>query len=731
MKTKRLGFNAGYTLASSSLLASLVYFFASNWGVLERWQKLSPMLLLVVALYGLYAFLRVRPNRQFLSKLSLLSCCIAFGIGLAVVGQTYNSHADSYTLFAVWFVAASAFALQIRWQPFYALAYVLAHLAYWLYFFPTVGFSDYEEGTIVGILSVLAAINGLVYVWTATGRLHSPLLKFLSYSMLIGTGIVLSNSLAFEKTFWIFNAAVVLLIAWFTYTFIRSANQTYLLWNGLLVSAFLVMKYVELLFRYFDESFFVTALLFVALFIWGGAKWIQYVKSLGPSVGPADADAGNKDEERGAPARAMVVRALTVSVIAIGTIIGTVTLIGFVLLVLGFENPEYTLSGFGLIVTIGMTAARKLNPVFRYTLLAIGLCTGVGTAIAADYTMLLLVYLAVTVAAFLFGSGLAERAIWFTAGAIIAELWLGAVMENHTAALTVLTVAMPAVYLLHLAVKDLQMRQAIRHCGYYAFLTVFLFLTFAAGHYAYDGIYFITLSACIVWAYRKREGWAYKVGFGFWALFVLWKYYDTAWKLLHKSWSLALIGAIVLAMTYLLERKLMKNDTKQAVRVRPRLSIIWITATVLAELLVMSVQIGRSETILANGATVYLELLPRDPRSLLQGDYVELRYAVSEPPASLAPESLKVGTKVAVVLARSPSGVYEFKRLYSKEYELLPDEAVINGKWRWDRIEYGIETYFVQEGTGLETERTAKYAEVKVAKNGNALLTKLLPALPQ
>ncbi|MDF2716586.1 MAG: hypothetical protein K0R28_3511, partial [Paenibacillus sp.] len=46
MKTKRLGFNAGYTLASSSLLASLVYFFASNWGVLERWQKLSPMLLL-------------------------------------------------------------------------------------------------------------------------------------------------------------------------------------------------------------------------------------------------------------------------------------------------------------------------------------------------------------------------------------------------------------------------------------------------------------------------------------------------------------------------------------------------------------------------------------------------------------------------------------------------------------------------------------------------------------
>lgn len=729
MKTKRLGFNAGYTLASSSLLASIVYFFASNWGVLERWQKLSPMLLLVVALYGLYAYLRVRPNRQFLSKLSLLSCCIAFGIGLAVVGQTYNSHADSYTLFAVWFVAASAFALQIRWQPFYVLAYALAHLAYWLYFFPTVGFSDYEEGTVVGIMSFLAAINGLVYVWAATKRLHSPLLAFLAYSMLIGIGIALSNSFAFEKTFWIFNAAVVLLIVWFTYTFIRSANQTYLLWNGLLVSAFLVLKYVELLFHYFDESFFVTALLFVALFIWGGAKWIQYVKSLSP---PDDTgDYGEKNVDRGASTRAMVVRALTVSVIVIGTIIGTVTLIGFVLLVLGFENPEYVLSGFGLIVTLGMTAARKMNPIFRYTLLAIGLCTGVGTAIAVDYTMLLLVYLAVTAAAFRFGSGIAERAVWFAAGVIIAELWLGAVLENHTTALTVLTAAMPVVYLLHLAVKDLQMRQALRLCGYYAFLTVFLILTFAAGHYAYDGLYFITLLGCIVWAYRKREGWAYKVGFGFWSLFVLWKYYDTAWKLLHKSWSLALIGTVVLVVTYGLERKYRSNDARQSVRARPRLRLIWISAAVLAQLLVMSVQIGRSEAILASGTTVYLELLPRDPRSLLQGDYVELRYAVSEPPASLLPESLKDGSKVAAVLARSPSGVYEFKRLYTQDYSLQPDEAVINGKWRWDRIEYGIETYFVQEGTGLETERTAKYAEVKVAKNGNALLTKLLPALPQ
>jgi uncharacterized membrane-anchored protein/uncharacterized membrane protein len=741
MKTKRLGFNAGYTIASGTILASLVYFFASNWGVLERWQKVWPMLLLSAALFGLYAYLKTRTNRRFLSRLSLLCCNIAFGIGLAVIGQTYNSHADSYALFAIWLVAATAFALLIRWQPFYALAYALAHLTYWFYFFPSVGFSDYEEGGITGILAALALLNGIVYALTLARKLVSPLLQFLSYSIMQVIGIVLSVSFFFEQTYWLFNIVVVALLAGTTFLYIRAANQTYLLWNGLLVSAFLVLKYIELMVRFeIGESFFVTGLVFVALFIWGGASWIQYVKSLSPPEQDEPADGQPEADERNetankrtrpAPARKMVIRALTVSVIAIGTIIGTITLIGFILVVLDFENPEYVLNGFGLLASISMVVARKLNPVIRYTLLATGLSIGVGTALFQDYMPLLLVYLAVAALAFFLGSVLAERMIWFAAAVVIAELWLGAVLDNHTTALAILTAAMPLVYAAHLLSPDLQLRRALRHCSYYAFLTVFLLLTFAAGHYAYDGLYFATLLACIIWAYRQREIWAFQVGFGFWSLFLLWKYYDTAWKLLHKSWSLALIGLLILALTYWLERKSSgaAGTASARPRSRSRFQLIWITAIVLAQLLVMSVQIGRSEAILADGTTVYLELLPRDPRSILQGDYVELSYTISEPPASRMPEELKDGTKISAVLARSPSGVYVFDRLFSEGDEARPGETIINGKWKWNRIEYGIESFFVEEGTGLETERTAKYAEVKIAKNGNAVLVRLLSAL--
>ena len=43
----------------------------------------------------------------------------------------------------------------------------------------------------------------------------------------------------------------------------------------------------------------------------------------------------------------------------------------------------------------------------------------------------------------------------------------------------------------------------------------------------------------------------------------------------------------------------------------------------------------------------------------------------------------------------------------------------------WGTIYYGIETYFVPEGTGLETERNARLAYVRVGAGGDALLERL------
>eukprot|EP01046_Picozoa_sp_COSAG06_P114441 COSAG06_NODE_61251_length_268_cov_0.615385_1_plen_59_part_01 len=55
----------------------------------------------------------------------------------------------------------------------------------------------------------------------------------------------------------------------------------------------------------------------------------------------------------------------------------------------------------------------------------------------------------------------------------------------------------------------------------------------------------------------------------------------------------------------------------------------------------------------------------------------------------------------------------------------------MNGKVKkWRRVYFGIENFFVEEGTGLEVERKAKFAKLKVTSKGDAFITELLETPP-
>ena len=60
-----------------------------------------------------------------------------------------------------------------------------------------------------------------------------------------------------------------------------------------------------------------------------------------------------------------------------------------------------------------------------------------------------------------------------------------------------------------------------------------------------------------------------------------------------------------------------------------RTSMIAIALTVVV-LVLFNVSIYDREQIISNGETLLLELAPADPRSLMQGDYMRLRYAVED-----------------------------------------------------------------------------------------------------
>jgi uncharacterized membrane-anchored protein len=112
---------------------------------------------------------------------------------------------------------------------------------------------------------------------------------------------------------------------------------------------------------------------------------------------------------------------------------------------------------------------------------------------------------------------------------------------------------------------------------------------------------------------------------------------------------------------------------------------------------------------LVSGTVVLLETRPVDPRDLLRGDYITLSYKISDVPLSLfsppRTNSLPPGSTVYVAL--EPRGdFYEVAKASTEPITPANDQVVLRGRmqaWWSDtsvHLEYGLERYYVREGTG-------------------------------
>lgn len=154
-----------------------------------------------------------------------------------------------------------------------------------------------------------------------------------------------------------------------------------------------------------------------------------------------------------------------------------------------------------------------------------------------------------------------------------------------------------------------------------------------------------------------------------------------------------------------------------------RLLAVVAAATVLI-LAVVNLQIAGKERILRDGTTVLLALAPRDPRSLLQGDYMALRYSIADDVASAAREA-GVADGVAIVVLDS-QGVASFLRLDDGE-PLASGEHRLRFRKRGDAVRLATDAFFFEEGTA-ERYSDARFGELRVNAAGSAVLVGLRSA---
>ena len=133
----------------------------------------------------------------------------------------------------------------------------------------------------------------------------------------------------------------------------------------------------------------------------------------------------------------------------------------------------------------------------------------------------------------------------------------------------------------------------------------------------------------------------------------------------------------------------------------------------------VTASIVQKERLLATGRVVLLELAPVDPRSLIQGDYMRLDYAVARE-AGVDETWPRTGR---IVVALDERGVGRYRRRHDGS-PLAPGEQLLVYRMRAGRVRLGHDAFFFQEGHAARYEG-AKYGEVRVDASGGSVLVGL------
>ncbi len=214
-------------------------------------------------------------------------------------------------------------------------------------------------------------------------------------------------------------------------------------------------------------------------------------------------------------------------------------------------------------------------------------------------------------------------------------------------------------------------------------------------------------------------------------------YYQLAWPLATKAVILVGAATALAALSWWAHspRKSAAKPGEASVGhvqmpwLRPALVLL----AVLATLGIANLSIWQKEQLIAHGKSVYVRLAPVDPRSLMQGDYMTLDFAMPSTD-SLDRQQLPSAQRPFAVGKLAASGELTLTRIALPGESIASDETKIElspNDGRWILV---TNAWFFKEGDAQRWEQ-ARYGEFRVMPDGRALLVgmrdeKLQPIKP-
>ncbi|NJC24850.1 GDYXXLXY domain-containing protein [Neolewinella antarctica] len=146
------------------------------------------------------------------------------------------------------------------------------------------------------------------------------------------------------------------------------------------------------------------------------------------------------------------------------------------------------------------------------------------------------------------------------------------------------------------------------------------------------------------------------------------------------------------------------------------LTKLLIVGNLLAMLIYVAYSVQKSERLLDEGKLVLLRLAPADPRSLLQGDYMRLDYAITrEVDRATDPK------RGFLIVSVDGDGLGRLERVQQHNVPLAAREFPIRYLKKDWSVDIGADSYFFQEGRA-EDYGAARYGGLVLDKAGNSLL---------
>lgn len=148
-------------LGALLLVSGIIYFGAYNWATLGKFQKFG---LLQLILAGLFAGVMLRGMDSKEGQVLLITCAGMVGALLAVVGQVYQTGANSYLLFTTWSALITTWCLVARSNVLWSIQFALVNLSFSLWWF-----KDHSGASLFGT-AFLALNMFLAWSWLRAGE---------------------------------------------------------------------------------------------------------------------------------------------------------------------------------------------------------------------------------------------------------------------------------------------------------------------------------------------------------------------------------------------------------------------------------------------------------------------------------------------------------------------------------------------------------------------------------